>query len=157
MELLSIPISVQYSLKATVNDFIKDRKWIFPAIICSKFPDVSTAIHSITIPQSEATNHLVWIATESSLLSFKDAYHFIYPKANSQHWCKAIWTSFYSTLYVFSPFLLWRLLHNKVPTNEKFQIRGSNIVSRCDLCKKRWNLLSIYFFNVSLLVAFGLG
>lgn len=50
VELLNIPSSVQKSLKAYVHDFIKEEKWGLPTVICSNFPDISTAIYNVTIP-----------------------------------------------------------------------------------------------------------
>lgn len=81
-ELLQIPNSL--NLKAcVVADFIFNRSWSIPSFISEKFPDVVSMIHQLVIPIMPCENKPVCRKSESSILTFRDAYQWFKPNFNS--------------------------------------------------------------------------
>lgn len=74
----------------------------------------------------------MWEASNNGILTFKDAYNHLNPDAQSVSWGKLILNS---SIPPSRSFLLWRPLHNKVPTDYNLRLRGCIFVSMCSLCK----------------------
>nr|KYP40487.1 hypothetical protein KK1_038175 [Cajanus cajan] len=47
-------------------------------------------------------------------------------------WAKVVWSRFFHPM---RSSILWRLLHQKMPTDENMSARGVMIVSMCSICK----------------------
>lgn len=130
-DLMNIPSLVRTKLNARVADFIIDNKWEIPNLICQNFLDVALKIQSVIIPKEETEDCLVWKKTENGLLTLKDAYTFFNNANQVVFWGKMIWKA---SIPPSRSFLIWRLLHNRVATDENLQKRGVTTVSICSLC-----------------------
>jgi hypothetical protein len=82
--------------------------------------------------------------TPSGDLSLKDAYLFKDNHSQKLHWAKTIWIIDIPP----SRFLIaWRVMHDKMPTNEKLMERGCNIPSICNLYLKHTETTFHLFFD----------
>ncbi|XP_019434768.1 PREDICTED: uncharacterized protein LOC109341331 [Lupinus angustifolius] len=54
------------------------------------------------------------------------------PQTESGNWCNLIWSS---SIPPSKSFTLWRLINNRMPSNENLQARGCVLASKCNLCK----------------------
>lgn len=152
--MLNIPFSMYKSLIAYVKDFISEGKWHIPDDLVHIYPDVVAEIDQIIIPKSMIDDHLVWKATDSGCLSAKDAYYFLNPCGPVCYWGKLIWSK---AIPPSKSFLLRRLLHNKVPTDDHLWSRGCYVVSMCSLYGSSYETTEHLSSPVLLLVAFGCG
>lgn len=131
VNILNMSVVLHQSLLALVSDFIKDNSWTIPHVIASKSPDIVAAITKVVIPISQKQDSMVWIDSIDGSLTFKAAYEHLCSPKPSVPWGKIIWQA---SIPSSRSYLTWRLLHNKFPTDKNLQLRGCNIVSKCDLC-----------------------
>lgn len=92
--MLNIPENMQGSCCASVNNFIRDKAWHFPASFSHDFPGLLTEIRKVIIPKDDDPDALVWKHSDSGLLSLKEAYGFLNPLNGVDHWCRFLWKSF---------------------------------------------------------------
>lgn len=71
-DLMNIPSSL--NLKATVADFIINGSWSFPSFMHEKFPDIVRIVQQMIIPLNPSEDKPVWKKSETSILTFKEAY-----------------------------------------------------------------------------------
>jgi hypothetical protein len=131
MHLLSITPDRMHTLYHLVHDFIVDFHWHISMELQLEFPCLLPYLHNVSIPLVDKEDNLIWKHSSSGFLSLKNAYNFQKPSGQLCSWAKLIWNS------VISPsksLLLWRLLHNKLPTDENLSLRGCNLPSICNLC-----------------------
>jgi ribonuclease HI len=76
---------------------------------------------------------LVWRPSSFGDLTFKDAYLFNVELGNQLSWAKTIWSI---DIPPSKSLLVWRLMHNKIPTDDNLMFRGCNLASQCSLCGK---------------------
>lgn len=131
VELLQIPERLHNSLKATVHDFIRNGSWCIPEVLFQKCSILAREINQVTIPFSVSEDHRVWNDTSSGDLSMKDAFCFHNNAGQVLPWCKLIWNK---SIPPSKSFILWRAMHNRMPTDENLWSRGCIIVSGCSLC-----------------------
>ncbi|CAL0306454.1 unnamed protein product [Lupinus luteus] len=115
-------------LSSKVSNFIIDRKWAIPTELVVSFPHLSTIINSIPISFKD---RLVWSNTEDGSLDLKSAFSALHDTNSAASWCSMLWNSFIPPS---KSFLVWRISHNKLPTDENLKRRGCSMASRCDLC-----------------------
>lgn len=127
---LNVHESIQTFLEACVGDFINNGCWLIPLVLSDAYPDLVEEIKQITIPKFEENDHLIWQHLDSGLLSFKDAYSFLNHQNQPLNWCKALWNSFVSPS---RSFLVWRIFHNKVPTDDMLKSKGCYIPFVCNI------------------------
>lgn len=144
--LMNIPSDWQQDLSAKVSDFIVDNLWNIPYCLQHHFPSIMEKVCHTHIPIEPCEDRLVWDSAANGLLTFKDAFLFLNPVRNlapgfSQIWSKAIPPS--------RSFLVWRLFHHKMPTDENIRRRGYTLASMCSLCT--WLSRGIFFPSVPLL------
>ncbi|CAL0303089.1 unnamed protein product [Lupinus luteus] len=132
IDTLNIPWNLQHNLKASVADFINDHSWIIPQSLSALYPQLPALISSTSI--SSDPDILVWKNSSDGFLTVKEAYiHFNHGSVHS-NWGKIMWS--YS-IPLAKSFTTWRLLNNKMPTDENLQSRGCAISSICNLCSKK--------------------
>jgi hypothetical protein len=68
-----------------VSDYIHNNCWNLPDHFSVEFPEVWNLVHQVTISLQHKEDELVWCATTSGNLSFKDAYNFIDVPSQSIH------------------------------------------------------------------------
>jgi len=88
-------------------------------------------IHKVTIAAQEKHDELVWNHSNTGSLTLNEAYQFKHHNFQQLDWAKAIW----STHIPPSKFLLvWRVMHDKLPSDDKLKERGCCMASICNLC-----------------------
>lgn len=131
-EVLGIPAEMHDSLKASVADFIVNGTWSFP-------PDLKADHHALiadieekmVIPHYPVPDQPVRSLSDSGNLTFKDVFLYLKPSLNSVSWGKIIWKG---CIPPSRSFLLWRILHDRLPTDDMLWRRGCVTVSVCILC-----------------------
>jgi hypothetical protein len=95
------------------------------------FSNLSSIVHNITIPLEEYPDKLLWKHPNSGDLEHKQAYSFKLQQYQDLHWAKLIWNP---AIPPSKSLLVWRLMHQKVPTDENLTSRGCVIPSMCNFC-----------------------
>lgn len=122
---------MQCSLHANVSHFISNGSWNIPDSLAQRFPALDVEIQEIDIPIIPTEDQLVWKNYETGNLSFKEAYMFLNPAGQLVQWTRYVWKHF---IPPYKSFILWRIMHNRMPTDENLWARGCIIVSICSLC-----------------------
>lgn len=133
VDYMPIPIHLHKLLKASLADFIHENKWMIPAPLLSHFPEIANDIRQIIIPKFCAADQLVWKHSISASLALKYAFLHFKPSMPVVPWCNLIWNSFIPPS---KSFIAWRLICNRMPTDDNFHKRGCVTVSICSLCYK---------------------
>lgn len=128
---LNMPTSLSHQLNAKVCDFIDDFQWIFPISFQIMFPAVRQLAHQVIIPKVHIEDSLVWNNSSSGDLTFKEAYLFKSPAGQNLHWAKIIWSP---DIPPSKSLLVWRVMHDRLRTDENLMIRGCNLASLCNNC-----------------------
>jgi hypothetical protein len=125
-EQLYIPIKISHSLSSSVSDYIFNGHWVMPTQLSLVYHNLSSIISQVTIPDK-----LLWKHTEPGDLQLKEAYHFKMQQFQDLCWAKYIWSiDIQPSKYLF----VWRLMHEKVPTDENLMRRSCCIPSMCNIC-----------------------
>lgn len=77
-------------------------------------------------------------------LTFKEAYHYFNPVGQLVPWAKLIWRN---CIPPSNSFLSWRIVHNKLPSDENLWARGCIVVSMCSLSKSAWETTNHLFLD----------
>ncbi|XP_019423031.1 PREDICTED: uncharacterized protein LOC109332502 [Lupinus angustifolius] len=141
VDLMNIPLLLQASLKATCASFIDGNHWLIPKLIKDSFPSICSKIAATKIVDHD---QLIWKASADGSLSMKMAYSTFSHNHNSLSWSKLIWTDFIPPS---KSFLVWRLIHARLPTDENLMIRGCAMASVCSLCFKHTEDSTHLFLN----------
>lgn len=126
-----MPPTLHKFLKAPVSDFIKNNFWHIPMVISVKFPSIVSAINRIQIPLYSKEDFMVWNGSNLGVMSFKGAFLYLNPPKNAIPWCRIIWSS---SIPPTKSFIVWRLVHNRLPTDENLKKKGCSNASICNLC-----------------------
>jgi len=113
--------------------YIQGSHWMIPHDIAQNHPDLSLLLSKVTIPFMEQTDKLAWKHNSTGLLSLKEAYDFKkhhFPKVS---WAKVIWSK---DIPPSKSLLVWRLMLNKISTDDNLALRGCCRPSMCSLCCK---------------------
>lgn len=98
----------------------------------------------VIIPAEEQPDSLQWKHDQSGELCLKEAYNFKHHQFQELHWAKTIWSV---DIPPSKSMFIWRLMHNKVPTDENLKQRGFSFPSICNLCYKHEESSFHLFFN----------
>ncbi|CAL0322191.1 unnamed protein product [Lupinus luteus] len=150
VETLHIPSHLQNSLWAKVSDFIQDKHWIIPNWLRHGFPDTFQSMLKVHVNHSEHKDHLAWVHTSDGQLTMKAAYNFYNNPHNPMNWCNDIWSM---VIPPSKSFNTWRLINNRMPTDENLQKRGMNLASICDLCQCNAESSKHMFFECSFAIS----
>lgn len=85
----------------------------------------------LPIPQFSSEDRLIWHHTDSRELSFKDDFLHLHLLQSASTWGKLIWSQYIPPS---RSFFVWRIIHNRIPTDDNLRHRGCVIVSMCQLC-----------------------
>ena len=134
------------SHRSSVDSLIEEKKWKIPPWFRHQYPYLINSIQQITLPEENRSDILIWPYSKKGNISFKDAFNHYHPSATVQ-WTKHLWKPFISprisTLY-------WKIMHNKLPTQENLQKRGMIFVPRCEICKKNTDSIHHVFIECPL-------
>ncbi|GAU38423.1 hypothetical protein TSUD_396030 [Trifolium subterraneum] len=110
---------VRHLLTSTVSDYINNGHWTFPPEMFHHF-NVINLVQQVTIPLVACQDKLLWKHTDTGDLQLKEAYFFKLQQFQDLHWAKSIWSS---DIPPSKSILAWRLMHDKVPTDENLKLR----------------------------------
>jgi hypothetical protein len=94
---------------------------------------VNFHLNQVSIPIEDKNDKILWMHATSGDLSLKKAYQHFTPSGNIVSWAKLLWNL---AIPPSESFMVWRLLHNKLATDENLAIRGFHLPSMCSLCNK---------------------
>lgn len=114
-----------------VSEFIHQHKWFIPATLATQYLDLFQKIISIDLPLIDQEDNLVWTNSSSGALTFKTAFNFLQGQAPTLGWPSKL---LQQCIPPSRSFLLWRLLHQKIPTDDILQKHGWSITSICCHC-----------------------
>lgn len=130
-ELLQVTnIDIQH-FPVFVNEYINNYQWSIPQDIISNYPEVRSMVLQVVIPFEESEDRLVWKHSQNGVLRLCDSYTFLNQPSATHHWARNIWSR---DIPPSKSLLTWRVVHDKLPTDEKLIQRGCNIPSMCSLC-----------------------
>lgn len=105
----------------------------------------------MAIPLGPGSNMLRWRHTSNGYLSIKEVYKFLNTPCQSISWIKDIWNN---DILPSKSILLWKILHSKVATAQRY---GIALASMCSLCNAQTEAVIHFFVNVLMLRIFRLG
>jgi hypothetical protein len=129
-----IPSQLHSQLTAIVSDFIVNTHWCIPFCVSLSFPEVKHLAEQVTIPLEASEDKLVWKNSNNGDLSFKETFEFKYGIGQNITWAKTIWSP---DIPPSKSLLVWRLMHNKVPTDDNLMTRGIHSPSMCSSCNSQ--------------------
>jgi len=144
VEMLQIPDNLLNSLISKVKHFILEGRWTVPQNLQLMFPNLLNIVQKVTIPYREENDTRIWSPVDTDILNLKVAYVHCSPATNNVSWGKLIWNI---SISPFKSLLFWRLLHNKLPTDENLMLGGMVIPSCCSLCYKKEENTNHLFFD----------
>ena len=130
VDLLHIPPFLHKQLRDSVADVIVDGAVHLPAALLAD-PAVASRVADIVLPTAPLLDSLVWLHSSDGKLTSKLALNFLMPASISLPWAALIWKS---CIPPSCSFILWRIMHGKMPTDENLRRRGCITVSICNLC-----------------------
>ncbi|PNY17703.1 ribonuclease H [Trifolium pratense] len=131
VHLLQIPLHLHSSLNAPISDFIFNYQWNLPIDLELAFPNLRQIVQKVTILIEDKMDKLLWKESTSGELSLKDAFLFKAPVGNNLGWAKSIWSK---DIPHSKSLFVWRLMHDKIATDDKMTEKGFNLPSMCTLC-----------------------
>ncbi|OVA10817.1 Ribonuclease H domain [Macleaya cordata] len=117
----SISAQIRPHLKSCVADFIVSNCWCLPSGLDEVDPSLIDTIQKIAIPLVGQPDKLIWPHSSDGLLTFKDAYNLFSPRGMIVQWGSQICSRFIPPR---RSFLIWRLFHNRVPTDDRLRLNG---------------------------------
>ncbi|XP_042515366.1 uncharacterized protein LOC122089737 [Macadamia integrifolia] len=131
-ELSPLPLSHFYYSNCRVVDFIEDGKWCFPPIQSEFLKDTFKAIGNISLPQGQK-DRCCWSLSSLGAFSTKSAWEALRKVSPKVGWAKMVWSS---VLIPRQSVFGWRLIHGKLPCDDKVKRKGVLLPSRCEVCNK---------------------
>lgn len=107
-------------------------------------PVFAAGFMQVTIPKLTREDELVRCSSNSGQLSLKDAYYMLQDHHSSTVWGSKLWSK---AVPPSKSFLLWRLIHDKIPKDDKLWQRGCHVVSMCSLCNSSYETSDHLFFH----------
>ncbi|XP_058784636.1 uncharacterized protein LOC131659466 [Vicia villosa] len=115
--------------KLMVNHFMDHNNWNLSS--CSVPDSIKVRILNTHIPFDIRPDKRMWKHDSSGVLSLKLAYSFKRSAAIFVDWHQFIWSK---NIPPSKSFLSWRLLLQKLPTDEQLKFRDFSLPSKCNLC-----------------------
>lgn len=129
--MINAPESWHSSLTASVSDFMIEGGWNLSADLFVKFPAIAAEMSKIVSLICKDPDQLIWCNNDSGILSMKEAFKFLNNSNCPVSWSKFIWSP---CVPPSRSFLVWRIFHKRLPTDDNLRSRGCITVSTCDLC-----------------------
>lgn len=108
------------------------------------FPTLTLLVQQISIPAEVRQDKLIWSRNDTGVLSFKEAFLFKSQATNNLHWATTIWSK---DVPPSKSLLCWRLMHNKISTDENLLSRGCALPSMYLNCNKTFESSFHLFFE----------
>ncbi|XP_058761813.1 uncharacterized protein LOC131635226 [Vicia villosa] len=133
-------------LKDKAAAYIQNCKWNLPTDITVRFPNLANLLSNVHLSVVQKEDLFVWNSATDDILTLKTTYDFKSCINNIVDWGKLIWNA---QIPASSSLLFWRLLHNKVPTDDNMAIWGFHLPSVCNLCGAKGENVEHLFFSCS--------
>ena len=117
-----------------LSSFIHNHQWNIPDNLHQILPNLRRLFSQVTIPIQQIEDELIWYHNNIGTLTMKDAFEFKQKHFLKKHWAKLMWSKDFPPS---KSLMVWRLMMNKLPTDENLITRGCNIPSMCSLCNKQ--------------------
>ena len=150
VELLGIPDYLASPLRARVSDFIHEGRWVLDNSFRARFPDLCFRIDRIAI--SPVADSLVWAHSRDGQVSCRSAYSQMIHGSPQVPWWRDVWCRFIPPS---RSALTWRLLLNRLPTEDRLCKVGFHLASRCSLCGVSCESSDHLFLKCPLRLLFG--
>lgn len=144
VQLFNIPDHISNHLTSSVSDYIHEGRWYIPPPLIQSFPNLLNLVQKVIIPVEQKPDSLQWQHVNSGELCLREAYNFKHQQSQELHWAKIIWSV---DVPPSKSMFIWRLMHNKVPSDENLKQRGCSFPSICNLCNKHEESSFHLFFN----------
>jgi ribonuclease HI len=131
-------------LTSTVSDYLVGGHWSLPSQLTQVFNNLTYVVNQVSIPLEPDQDHLIWKLSDSGDLSLKAAHLFKMQNCHDVHWAKLIWNT---AIPPSKSLLVWRLMYDKIPTDENLLIRGCYLPSMCSICKSHVETTFHIFFE----------
>ncbi|KAL6176156.1 hypothetical protein ACLB2K_052791 [Fragaria x ananassa] len=118
-------------LTTIVASYISGQQWNLPHRFSVLFPGLFEDIQHCPLPIVPDDDLLIWEESSNGLFSFSEGYNLVLPHYASNNLHAKVWQNFIPPRF---SILVWRLLHNRLPTDDQLQRRGIPLVSVCQLC-----------------------
>lgn len=138
-----IPDHVSKQLTMKVADYIVEGSWNIPPYFATKDSQLSDKIKKLTLPLEDTPDKLNRTYAIVGDLTNKLSYAFLAGSGQKNNWHKIIWNSFIPPSRAF---IVWRLLHNKIPNDDNLRTRGCTIVYICCFCRHAYESSTHLFF-----------
>ncbi|XP_058776325.1 uncharacterized protein LOC131650636 [Vicia villosa] len=126
--------------------YIQNRQWQLPNAIQIMFPTLANLLSNVHLSMLEKDDLFIWTPAADGILTLKAAYDFKSCNYNDFDWGKLIWNAH---IPASQSLVFWRLLHNKVPTDDNLIIRGIQIPSISRIWKFLSSIMSHNFSSVT--------
>lgn len=143
-QLLNIPDHIILEFPDKLENYVENHRWSIPDNLHHMFPDLRLLVSKVTLANRSLPDSLVWNHSSNGDLTMKDAYSFkkhAFPKIP---WAKHIWSN---DIPPSKSLLVWRLMLNKLPTDDNLVARGYNLPSMCSICKNQVETSFHLFFD----------
>ncbi|XP_058770393.1 uncharacterized protein LOC131644024 [Vicia villosa] len=136
-------------VKDKAEAYIQNRQWKLPNDIHILFPTLDNLLSNVHLPSVDKDDQYIWTPAADGILSLKEAFKFKSGTYSAVGWGKLIWNAF---IPASNSLLFWRLLHNKVPTDDNLMMRGIQLPSICNLCSATSKTAEHLFFSCPFVV-----
>ncbi|XP_058776262.1 uncharacterized protein LOC131650572 [Vicia villosa] len=109
-------------------------------------PDLLQTISPFSISVMDCEDTFVWKSVENGTLTIKHAYSFITNSVPQGEWSQFPWDIDTGPAHCM---IVWRLLHNRLPTDDNLAVCGLQSPSICSLCLEDAESSKHLFFNYS--------
>lgn len=124
------------------SDLFINGAWNIPSVWFNLFPFLLLLISQHS--PSDLKDIMVWPSSMDSNLMMKKAYRFKASPSNKLIWVGNLWNA---DIPPSKALLVWRLMNDKIPSDDALQIRGCYSCSICSICKKTCESPSHLFFG----------
>lgn len=121
-----------------------NQRWNIPEDLHQLYPNLRSIVSKVTLANLSKSDALVWKHSAPGDLTLKDAYAFkkhVFPKIL---WAKHIWSK---DIPPSKSLVVWRLMLNKLPTDDNLDSRGCQIPSVCSMCMNQVETSFHLFFD----------
>jgi ribonuclease HI len=140
----NIPPQISRRLTSRVSDYIINGQWHIPDYLSQLFPDLNCIVQQESIPLEPSVDTLIWCNSDDGSLTLKQAYLSKVHSWQDLTWAKCIWSA---DIPPSKSLLVWRLMHEKMPTDDNLRLRGCYFPSICSLCHNQEESSFHLFFN----------
>jgi hypothetical protein len=141
---LNIHPNILFWLPQKVSDIIHNQQWLIPPFLDNIFPTLKNIVKHVILPVEPLSDELVWIGTNNGSLSLKESYDFKRHHFPILNWAKIIWCA---DVPPSRSLLVWRIMLDKLLTDDKLVERGCSMSSMCSLCCCHSETLFHLFFE----------